>query len=147
MSNKPKEQDTMRETAEAQPAYARDHDAPIPSPEKRMHELQVHQIELEMQKDELQRVQLVIEEMRNRDINLAGAQFTVKLYSTQSCHLCELAEQVLVQAGIAFIKSDVIDDDVLFDRYGMRIPVLQRADNNAELDWPFDAANVTLFLR
>ena len=120
---------------------------PAHSTQELLHELQVHQIELEMQKDELQRVQLVIEEMRNRDINLAGAQFTVKLYSTQSCHLCELAEQVLVQAGIAFIKSDVIDDDVLFDRYGMRIPVLQRADNNAELDWPFDAANVTLFLR
>ena len=81
------------------------------------------------------------------DINLADAQFTVKLYSTPSCHLCEQAEKVLVQAGIAFIKSDVIEDNVLFDKYGMRIPVLQRADNNTELDWPFDAASVTHFLR
>ena len=70
MSNKPKEQDTMRETAEAQPAYARDHDAPIPSPEKRMHELQVHQIELEIQNEALRQALNAMEESRDHYVKL-----------------------------------------------------------------------------
>jgi hypothetical protein len=32
------------------------------------------------------------------------------------------------------------------EKYGVRIPVLRRADNGAELGWPFDEAAVVCFL-
>ena len=75
-----------------------------------------------------------------------SAQTNIKLYSVKCCHLCELAEEILLKLGIEAIKIDIVDDDDLFGRYGLRIPVLKRADNDAELDWPFDAASVSRFL-
>ena len=71
----------------------------------------------------------------------------IKLYSVKCCHLCEQAEEILLQLGIVATKIDIVDDDDLFNNYGLRIPVLKRSDNDAELDWPFDAASVSRFLR
>jgi glutaredoxin len=68
------------------------------------------------------------------------------LYGTSCCHLCEQAEAVLGEAGVAAEHIDIADDDSLLERYGVRIPVLRRADNGAELGWPFDAAGVTRFM-
>ncbi len=62
--------DTLRVQAEAQLARARLTDIPAHTAEELMHELQVHQIELEMQNDELRRAQIVIEEMRDRYVGL-----------------------------------------------------------------------------
>ena len=40
-----------------------------------------------------------------------------------------------------------IEDDVkLLTLYGLRIPVIQRVDNDRELFWPFDAAELAVFL-
>jgi len=78
---------------------------------------------------------------------LSAAQVNAKLYSTKFCHLCEKAEEILHEAGITAVTIDIIEDDNLFDRYSLRIPVLQRIDNDAELDWPFDAATVARFLK
>ncbi len=64
------------------------------------------------------------------------------LYSTSACHLCELAEELLmplVQQGLLVAVDDIADSDELFTRYGERIPVLRRPATGAELDWPFDA--------
>ena len=69
-----------------------------------------------------------------------------KLYSTAFCHLCENAQQTLKQAGITYTVVDVLNDDLLFEQYGTRIPVLKRTDTEAELDWPFDAATAARFL-
>ena len=74
-------------------------------------------------------------------------QLIIKLYSTEFCHLCDEAEAVVRKAGFAAIKIDIAEDDVLFEKYGSRIPVLQRVDSDAELGWPFDAETVTRFLR
>lgn len=70
----------------------------------------------------------------------------VKLYGTGFCHLCEEAEAILDQAGVTAAPIDIAEDDALLEKYGTRIPVLQRTDNDAELGWPFDAEAVTQFL-
>lgn len=78
---------------------------------------------------------------------MAVVQINAKLYGTESCHLCEAAEAILHQAGFAAIKIDIVADENLFGKYSLRIPVLQRIDNDAELDWPFDAATISRFLK
>jgi hypothetical protein len=69
-----------------------------------------------------------------------------RLYGSAFCHLCEAAQEILKTAGIAVTVVDILGNDLLLDRYGTRIPVLQRADNGAELDWPFDATQAARFL-
>jgi glutaredoxin-related protein len=70
----------------------------------------------------------------------------IKLYSTEFCHLCEEAEAILQALGVEAEYVDIAESDELVDKYGVRIPVLQRMDTGAELGWPFDAAGVTEFL-
>jgi len=65
MSDKPTEQDKLRKAAEAKLARAYNPKRTPPSAEKLLHELQVHQIELEMQNEELQRSQRALEESRD----------------------------------------------------------------------------------
>ena len=70
------------------------------------------------------------------------------LYSTSHCHLCELAYSLAMKIpDISVIVIDVADDELLFRKYGMRIPVLQRRDIKAELDWPFNEADIHQLLR
>lgn len=59
------------------------------------------------------------------------------LYSTEACHLCDEAEAILHNAGLAWQKIDIIEDEQLLQRYGTSIPVLLRADNGHSLNWPF----------
>jgi hypothetical protein len=73
-------------------------------------------------------------------------QLIAKLYSTKFCHLCEEAKDIIHQAGITATVIDIAQDNNLFEKYSMRIPVLQRIDNDAELDWPFDTAAAMRFL-
>ncbi|MBK9161980.1 MAG: glutaredoxin family protein [Nitrosomonadales bacterium] len=68
------------------------------------------------------------------------------LYGTSCCHLCEQAEEVLREAGVAAEYVDIAEDDDLLEKYGVRIPVLRRSDTGKELGWPFDAADVVRFL-
>ena len=73
-----------------------------------------------------------------------------QLFGTLGCHLCEVAEAVLmpfVEHGLLVELFDITDPEDLTDAYGLRIPVLRRADTGAELDWPFDAEQVVAFLR
>lgn len=72
------------------------------------------------------------------------------LYGTDACHLCELAEELLngaIAAGLpaAYDKVDISQSELLFERYGVRIPVLRRGDG-AELGWPFDRAQLRQFV-
>lgn len=69
----------------------------------------------------------------------------VTLYGTLACHLCEAAMHVLqplIADGLRVSEVDISDSDELLQRYQMRIPVLQRTDSGAELDFPFDLAQV-----
>jgi len=68
------------------------------------------------------------------------------LYGTTYCHLCEQAEAVLQAVGVEAEHIDIAEDDVLLEKYGVRIPVVKREDTGAELGWPFDAAAVRRFI-
>lgn len=73
-----------------------------------------------------------------------------QLFGTLGCHLCEVAEAELlplVEHGLLVELIDIGEREALFDEYCLRIPVLRRIDTGAELDWPFDAAQVVDFLR
>ncbi|ALS98479.1 glutaredoxin family protein [Lacimicrobium alkaliphilum] len=74
-------------------------------------------------------------------------QTSVLLYSTEGCHLCEQAEElVLAMAPEMHIKKiDIAYDDALYEQYRYRIPVLKNAAD-AELNWPFDTATLKEFL-
>lgn len=71
-------------------------------------------------------------------------------YTTGHCHLCELAEALLVQTPIdPPVPVDVVDiaqSETLVARYGTRIPVLRRQDTGQELDWPFTRDELLVFL-
>lgn len=70
----------------------------------------------------------------------------MRLILRPSCMLCLEAEYVLSLAGIdRFDRVDIERAEALEARYGMRIPVLARADGT-ELDWPFDAKAVRAFV-
>lgn len=73
-----------------------------------------------------------------------------QLFGTLGCHLCELAEDVLmplVEHGLMVELVDIAESESMVEAYGLRIPVLRRVDTSAELDWPFDADQVVAFLR
>lgn len=72
-----------------------------------------------------------------------------QLFGTLGCHLCEIAEaeiMPLVEHGLQVELVDITDPEDLTEVYGLRIPVLRRADTGAELDWPFDTDQVVAFL-
>jgi hypothetical protein len=72
------------------------------------------------------------------------------LYGTSACHLCEIAEQMLeadlgAELPERLHKVDISESDELFERYGVRIPVLRHPDGR-ELGWPFDSSQLAAFL-
>lgn len=68
------------------------------------------------------------------------------MYGTEYCHLCDEATAILDAANLIARKIDIADNEELMAKYGTRIPVLTRADNGAELGWPFDLAAVRRFM-
>ena len=73
-----------------------------------------------------------------------------QLYGTLGCHLCEVAEALLmpfVEHGLLVELVDIAEREDWVELYGLRIPVLRRSDTGAELGWPFDADQVVAFLR
>ena len=73
-----------------------------------------------------------------------------QLFGTLGCHLCEVAEALLmpfVEHGLLVELVDIAEREDWVEQYGLRIPVLRRSDTGAELDWPFDAEQVVTFLR
>lgn len=71
-------------------------------------------------------------------------------FTTQGCHLCDQAEDLLVTCLNPDVHQvDVLDiayDDQLLERYGERIPVLKNEITEAELGWPFDREKLLAFI-
>lgn len=69
------------------------------------------------------------------------------LFQRDDCHLCDQALEILAAARMPDFDIVYIDaDPVLEARYGLRIPVLRDQHSGRELDWPFDAQDVCVFL-
>ncbi|MUK39788.1 glutaredoxin family protein [Aliivibrio fischeri] len=71
----------------------------------------------------------------------------ITLYSTEGCHLCEQAFDLLVEVGVDMEQVDTVDiafNDELFSLYGVTIPVV--ANGLSELNWPFDASQLKNWL-
>lgn len=72
-------------------------------------------------------------------------------YTTDQCHLCELAEALLINTPmpepVPVDAVDIAQSEELVNRYGTRIPVLRRNDTGAELDWPFTSEQLQSFLQ
>ncbi len=63
------------------------------------------------------------------------------LIQRDDCALCDLAWEVLSQAGVRDFESQYIDGDAVLEKtYGSRVPVLRC--NAVELNWPFTAEQV-----
>lgn len=59
------------------------------------------------------------------------------LYTRRGCHLCERAEDLLLELGTHVHLVDVDADPAARDRYGLRVPVLE-ADGVVLLEGRFD---------
>ncbi len=73
-----------------------------------------------------------------------------QLFGTLGCHLCEVAEALLmpfVERGLLVELIDIAEQESWVEAYGLRIPVLRRLDSGAELNWPFEAEQLVSFLR
>ncbi|MCF4994902.1 glutaredoxin family protein [Pseudomonas syringae] len=74
-----------------------------------------------------------------------------QLFGTLGCHLCEVAEDVLMEFvlehALLLELVDIAENEAWFEAYSLRIPVLRRIDTGEELGWPFDADQVVAFLR
>lgn len=83
------------------------------------------------------------------------------LYSSEGCHLCELAYKICKRLlADTLLVIDIVEDDVvennyldkkigkerdnksLVELYGTHIPVLERIDNHEKIFWPFEAVHV-----
>lgn len=83
----------------------------------------------------------------------------ILLLSTEACHLCELAENILQQTfnqsdvialsqqfNFQIYSQDIIDQQSLLDQYAEKIPILLDESSNLTLEWPFSVADVSVWL-
>lgn len=69
------------------------------------------------------------------------------LYHTLGCHLCELAEALLLEQGLHFEKKDIADDEKLMQQFAWTIPVVFNPRNKQQLPWPFDSQQLQHWLQ
>ena len=74
----------------------------------------------------------------------------LELMGTLGCHLCEVAEGIVISALEAgtydVYQVDIAEDDVLLGKYATRIPVLVDVTSGKELEWPFNTQQLQQFL-
>lgn len=71
------------------------------------------------------------------------------LFSSEGCHLCELAfdicQQEISKDNLNVI--DIVDEEKLVEEFGIHIPVLGRSGDSKKLFWPFDQNQVRAFVK
>jgi len=69
----------------------------------------------------------------------------ITLYTTAGCHLCDLADAILLALSAHYqldiVHTEIGDSDDLVERYGIRIPVLEFSDG-FEIAWPFEQQDI-----
>lgn len=69
----------------------------------------------------------------------------VTLFTTAGCHLCDLAEAILLTIpshyDLEITQIEIGDSDELVERYGIRIPVVKFSDES-EIGWPFEQNDI-----
>lgn len=79
----------------------------------------------------------------------SSASRSLILYGTLGCHLCEVAEQLLlpyVAQGWQVELVDIAEDDALLEQFSLVIPVLKEIASERQIHWPFDATTLQSFL-
>ncbi|MGQ8363658.1 glutaredoxin family protein [Glaciecola sp. 1036] len=69
-------------------------------------------------------------------------------FTGPQCSLCDDAEELLknVSSPVQYKKVNIREHVDFYHLYAVRIPVLKRDDNGAELGWPFDLDELNRFL-
>ena len=68
------------------------------------------------------------------------------LLSTEGCHLCEQAFALCQEQGIQPNLLDIIEDELLVERYADKIPVLIIEGAEQALFWPFTPTQIEEYL-
>jgi len=71
------------------------------------------------------------------------------LMTTAGCHLCEVAEGIIVSTlveGCVVEAQDIAHSDALIEQYGTSIPVVVCERSGQALGWPFDAQQLAAFV-
>lgn len=70
------------------------------------------------------------------------------LYSSEGCHLCEMAlalcHQQIDKTQLRIV--DIVEDDALVEQYGVHIPVLEKISDGTKLFWPFNSQQLAAFI-
>ena len=74
---------------------------------------------------------------------------SLTIYTGPNCHLCEQAKAILypllTEKGWNLLQVNIQDDELLKEKYGVRIPVVA-LPNGEEKGWPFTAAQIARML-
>ena len=69
------------------------------------------------------------------------------LFGTSGCHLCEQAEALINACDLDRVDFvDIAEQDQWQELYAIRIPVLFHPETLKELGWPFEQADVEVFI-
>ncbi len=70
------------------------------------------------------------------------------LYTKPGCHLCDRVRIMLaaIDPPLTVEEMDISISERMTKNFGERIPVLQRSDSSAQLDWPFNAEQLVRFV-
>ena len=73
------------------------------------------------------------------------------LYTTEACHLCELAVDQIEQSEsfeqIRLTEIDINSDMALLKKFATRVPVVTVAGSSSYLFWPFDHYEVSQWIQ
>lgn len=74
---------------------------------------------------------------------------SLTIYTGPNCHLCEQAKAILypllTEKGWNLVQVNIQDDELLKEKYGIRIPVVA-LPNGEEKGWPFTTAQIARML-